>query len=43
MAYAVGTEYTAEELAADDTLLEAHLAGKRVNATWHPCGSCQHG
>ena len=42
MAYAIGTEYTAEELAADDTLLEAHLR-KRVNGTWHPCGSCRMG
>lgn len=42
MAYAVGTEYTAEELAADDTLLEAHLR-RRVNGTWHPCGSCRIG
>ena len=29
-------------LAADDTLLEAHLR-KRVNGTWHPCGSCRMG
>ena len=42
MNFAVGTEYTAEELAADDTLLEAHLR-RRVNGTWHPCGSCRMG
>jgi len=42
MTYAVGTEYTANELAADDTLLEAHLR-RRVNGTWHPCGSCRMG
>jgi 5-(hydroxymethyl)furfural/furfural oxidase len=42
MTYAVGTEYTADELAADDTLLEAHLR-KRVNGTWHPCGTCRMG
>ena len=42
MTYAVGTEYSAETLAADDTLLEAHLR-KRVNGTWHPCGTCRMG
>ncbi len=42
MTYAVGTEHTAEELAADDTLLEVHLR-RRVNGTWHPCGSCRMG
>jgi 5-(hydroxymethyl)furfural/furfural oxidase len=42
MTFAVGTEHTAEELAADDTLLEAHLR-RRVNGTWHPCGSCRMG
>ena len=42
MNYAVGTGYSAETLAADDTLLEAHLR-KRVNGTWHPCGSCRMG
>ena len=42
MTYAVGTEYSAETLAADDTLLEAHLR-RRVNGTWHPCGSCRMG
>ena len=42
MTYAVGTEHTVEELAADDTLLEAHLR-RRVNGTWHPCGSCRMG
>jgi 5-(hydroxymethyl)furfural/furfural oxidase len=42
MTYAVGAEYSAETLAADDTLLEAHLR-KRVNGTWHPCGSCRMG
>jgi 5-(hydroxymethyl)furfural/furfural oxidase len=42
MTYAVGTEYSAETLAADDTLLEGHLR-KRVNGTWHPCGSCRMG
>ena len=42
MTYAVGTEHSAEALAADDGLLEAHLR-KRVNGTWHPCGSCRMG
>ena len=42
MTYAVGTEYSAETLAADDTLLEAHLR-RRVNGTWHPCGTCRMG
>ncbi len=42
MAYAVGTEHTVEELAADDALLEAHLR-RRVNGTWHPSGSCRMG
>jgi 5-(hydroxymethyl)furfural/furfural oxidase len=42
MTYAVGTEHSAETLAADDTLLEAHLR-RRVNGTWHPCGTCRMG
>jgi 5-(hydroxymethyl)furfural/furfural oxidase len=42
MNFAVGTENTADELAADDRLLEAHLR-RRVNGTWHPCGSCRMG
>jgi 5-(hydroxymethyl)furfural/furfural oxidase len=42
MTYAVGCEHTVETLAADDTLLEAHLR-RRVNGTWHPCGSCRMG
>jgi 5-(hydroxymethyl)furfural/furfural oxidase len=42
MNFAVGAEYSADELAADDALLEAHLR-KRVNGTWHPCGSCRMG
>ena len=42
MTFAVGTEHSVETLAADDTLLEAHLR-QRVNGTWHPCGSCRMG
>jgi 5-(hydroxymethyl)furfural/furfural oxidase len=42
MTYAVGTEHSAEALAADDALLEAHLR-RRVNGTWHPCGTCRLG
>lgn len=42
MNYAVDTEYTAEQIAADDKLLEAHLR-RRVNGTWHPCGTCRMG
>jgi 5-(hydroxymethyl)furfural/furfural oxidase len=42
MTYAVGTEHSADTLAGDDELLEAHLR-KRVNGTWHPCGSCRMG
>jgi 5-(hydroxymethyl)furfural/furfural oxidase len=42
MTYAVGTDYTAGALAADDALLEAHLR-KRVNGTWHPCGTARMG
>ena len=42
MTFAVGTDYSAETLAADDALLEAHLR-PRVNGTWHPCGSCRMG
>jgi 5-(hydroxymethyl)furfural/furfural oxidase len=39
MTYAVGTDHAVETLAADDVLLEAHLQ-RRVDGTWHPCGSC---
>jgi 5-(hydroxymethyl)furfural/furfural oxidase len=42
MTYAVDTQHPAEVLAADDTLLEAHLR-RRVGGTWHPCGSCRMG
>jgi 5-(hydroxymethyl)furfural/furfural oxidase len=42
MTFAVGTEHSVDALAADDELLEAHLR-KRVNGTWHPCGSCRMG
>ena len=42
MTYAVGTEHSAEMLAADPALLEAHLR-KRVNGTWHPCGTARMG
>ena len=42
MQFAVGTETAADVLAADDELLEAHLR-RRVNGTWHPCGTCRMG
>jgi 5-(hydroxymethyl)furfural/furfural oxidase len=42
MTYAVGALHPADVLAADDTLLEAHLR-RRVGGTWHPCGSCRMG
>ncbi len=42
MTYAVDTQHPAEALAADDTLLEAHLR-RRVGGAWHPCGSCRMG
>jgi 5-(hydroxymethyl)furfural/furfural oxidase len=42
MTYAVGALHSADVLAADDTLLEAHLR-RRVGGTWHPCGSCRMG
>jgi 5-(hydroxymethyl)furfural/furfural oxidase len=42
MTYAVDTQHTAEVLAEDDTLLDAHLR-RRVGGTWHPCGSCRMG
>jgi len=42
MKFAVGTQTDADVLAADDALLEAHLR-RRVNGTWHPCGTCRMG
>ena len=42
MKFAVGTQTAADVLAADDELLEAHLR-RRVNGTWHPCGTCRMG
>jgi 5-(hydroxymethyl)furfural/furfural oxidase len=42
MSYAVGTDFSAEALAGDDGLLEAHLR-RVVGGTWHPCGSCRMG
>ena len=42
MTYAVGTEHSAETLAADDTLLEAHLR-RRVNGTLASMRDVSHG
>jgi 5-(hydroxymethyl)furfural/furfural oxidase len=42
MTYAVDTRHSAEVLAANDELLEAHLR-HRVGGTWHPCGTCRMG
>jgi 5-(hydroxymethyl)furfural/furfural oxidase len=42
MAFALEAEHGAEELAADDDLLEAHLR-RQVGGTWHPCGTCRMG
>jgi len=42
MAYAMESEHSAENLAADDAALEAHLRHS-VGGTWHACGACRMG
>jgi len=42
MAYAMESEHSAEQLAADDAALEAHLR-RSVGGTWHACGACRMG
>lgn len=42
MAYAMESKHSAEELAADDAALEAHLR-RSVGGTWHACGACRMG
>jgi 5-(hydroxymethyl)furfural/furfural oxidase len=42
MSFVIGTSHSAEELLADDNLLETFLR-RRVAGNWHACGSCRMG